>query len=131
MYNFIKKIDNKDMIIEGNLADVLDDSIWNQSSSDSHISEHIRNCSTDLYKNGDEIVIFTHNKKNNSLHRKIIVTYNDKTTEIFNYEMKNEGEWFLNYLKNNILNIKIYDNDILVFEQKIKEIENLIEFLDK
>jgi len=129
MYHFIKKLNTNEVIIKDNLAKELSDSAWNQSSSNSHLLEQMKDCSTELYKQGEKNLIFTLNKQNKPLQRKVIIYYHNYNSDIFEYSVEKEGEWFLNDIKKNIAKIEIYDNNILVLEQQVTEIRNYIEVL--
>lgn len=128
MYYYISKLNKDEIYIEANLANVLNDTIWNQSSSDSHLHKSMVECSTDLYKQENKIILFTLNKKNKPLHRKVTVYYNNEF-DVFNYNFNNEGDWTLNEVKENISKLEIYDNDFLVFSKDITNIENSLEVL--
>lgn len=127
MYDYIDKLNKNEIYIEKDLADVLNDTIWNQSSSNSHLYKSMIECSTDLYKHENKIVLFTLNKKNKPLYRKIIVYYDDNEFDTFEYNFNIEGEWTLNDIKEKVQKFEIYDNNNLIFIKQITEIENYIE----
>jgi len=128
MYNFICKLNIEDIYLGNNLAHELNDSSWNQSASNSHLLEQMKGCSTELYKQENKTLAFTLNKQNLPLHRKVIIYY-DESYDVFEYNFQNEGEWYLNDVKENISKIEIYDNNNLVLEKIITEIENFVEVL--
>lgn len=128
MYYYINKLNKKEINIEPDLLIAFNDTIWNQSSSDSHLHKSMVECSTDLYKQENKIMLFTLNKKNKPLHRKVTVYYNNEF-DVFNYNFNNEGDWTLNEVKENISKLEIYDNNFLVFSKDITNIENYLEVL--
>lgn len=129
MYNNIIKLDNNDVCLKNNLIYELNDSTWNQSASNSHLLEQMQDCSTELYKHNEKIFIFTFNKQNKILNRKVIIYYHNNETNILEYNFNHEGEWFLDEIKDNLFKIEIYDNDVLILEKQVIQIENYLEVL--
>ena len=129
MSYYINKLNKDEIYLKNDLASELNDSIWNQSLSNSGTIKQMQGCSTELYKQGDKNLIFTLNKQNIPLYRKVIIYYHNNNPDVFEYNCKNEGEWFLNDIKEDVYKIEIYDNNILTLKQSVTKIENYIEVL--
>lgn len=127
MYHYISKLDKDQIYIENDLAEVLNDTVWNQSSSNSHLPESMHECSTDVYKYGDQTILFSLNRKNSTLRRKVKVYGDFSNYEIFEHTFTIDGEWTFNEIRGGVSKFEVYDNDLLVFSKSVDQIENYIE----
>jgi len=130
MFDSIKKIPNDDVIIEDDLILVLTDTVWNQSTSNAHLDEHMKKCQTDLYKvkNDNRLILYSRSNSDGRMSRKVVLK--TKNSEIiFDYQINNLGDWFINYIDEEITHMILYDNNHIVYEKEIREIKNYIELL--
>lgn len=131
MFDLINDLNCENIIILNDLSFELDDTIWNQSASKSHIPKNMVKCQSELYslKDTDKIILFSKSNTNDKIFRKIILK-TDTDDIVFNYFFNEEGIWYFEYIDKKINNIIIYDNDEIILNEKINKIHNYIEILD-
>lgn len=126
--HFIKKIRNEKFLIKRSLVHEMGDTIWNISTSNTHLYDYEVNHKTNLYNFDNKIVLFLYSKSDIEVKRTVKLYFNDIEKK-YDYHLLQENVWYLNEVEKKPDKIEIFDNNKLVFEKNIFNIVNYIEIL--
>jgi len=137
LYDFVMKMaeQNQILIRDGKTQMTHDfpDTTWNTVSSSSNLQEKYKGCLTGIYKvfsqgvQQDYFYLYSTNFIDNSRARKIIVECQGGKYLTVDHELNGYKSWCYHQIPSDVLKIRVFEADELLFEESLSETKDYIE----
>ena len=137
LYDFVMKMTEQNQILirdgKTQMTQDFPDTTWNTVSSSSNLQEKYKGCLTGIYKvfshdvQQDYFYLYSTNFIDNSRVRKIIVECQGGKYLAVDHELNGHRSWCYHQIPSDVLKIRVFESDELLFEESLSETKDYIE----
>ena len=135
IYQIISKSRDRLMVKDGKrMLDDFPDTTWNTETSGSNIDPKYGSCVTGIYRvvkedsSSAKFAVVSYNYGESPVSRRIECFSQGHRLTDFHHTTECLGAWVYNFLPNDADLIKVFDGDLLLFEEQAEEIKSFIKF---
>lgn len=137
IYENLKRNGCEEIVYRDGKTDIdadFSDTIWNTETSTSNVSEKYRGCLTELYNkyasDGSHtgISVYSYNYTDYERKRKIKIKLDNLEEYHIEQHLNCKGAWVFDNVPDNVIEIVVYENEELLYTQKISEIKSYLKW---